>query len=369
MTVLALLAVCIWAALLSARGRFWQSGPELPRRRPRAPVPLAVIVPARDEAAVIGASLRSLLAQDYAPMHVILVDDASSDGTGAIARSLGDHRLTVLAGQPPPAGWSGKLWAMAQGVAAAGEPLVLFTDADIVHAPGHLGALVAKAEADGLDLVSEMVRLNCASWAERLLVPAFVYFFQLVYPFVRVNDPRQPTAAAAGGSMLIRRSALTRIGGLAAIRSALIDDVALAAAVKRSGRIWLGHSGLARSVRAYPHARDIWRMVARTAFVQLRRSWSLLALTVTGMTLTFLALPITVLLGHGPARWLGLLAWLGAAGSYVPTLRRFGLSTLWAPLLPAAAAFYIAATIGSAVDHASGRGIVWKRRVYREKQA
>jgi hopene-associated glycosyltransferase HpnB len=378
-TTLAVVTVLVWAYLLAGHGRFWQAGPVL------APVvrngvaaqaasheapdqglaPVVVVVPARDEAPVIGAALTSLLAQDYAALRIVLVDDGSSDGTGAIARGFADNRLTVIEGAPRPEGWSGKLWAVAQGIAAAGDAeLILLTDADIEHDPPHVATLVAQAQRGDFDLVSEMVRLSCVSWAERALVPAFVFFFQLLYPFAWVNNQRKRTAAAAGGTILIRRRALARIGGIAAVRGALIDDVALAAAVKRGGPIWLGHSALARSIRAYPGVADIWRMVTRTAYVQLRRLPLLLAGTVLAMTVVWLAPPALALFGHGAARWMGWLAWAGMAGSYMPTLRRFGRSPLWAPLLPLVAAFYTAATIGSAVDHHRGRGVAWKGRAY-----
>jgi hopene-associated glycosyltransferase HpnB len=366
----AILAVAAWAWLLVARGRFWQAGPILPPAARESAANVAVVVPARDEAAMIVASLASLLAQTHAALRVIVVDDESSDGTGEIARGLTDPRLLVISGQAKPAGWSGKLWAVAQGVEAAGAAgFVLLTDADIVHAPGHVAALVAKAEAERLDLVSEMVALNCESWAERALVPAFVFFFQLLYPFAWVNDPRHRTAAAAGGSILLRRSALVRIGGMAALRGALIDDVALAGLVKPGGPIWLGHSNLARSLRPYPDAGDIWRMVARTAFVQLRRSWLLLVATIFGMALIWLLPPAAALFGSGMVRWLGLAAWGMAAVCYLPTLRRFGRSAGWAPLLALVALFYMAATIGSALDHLRGRGVVWKARAYRGHEA
>jgi hopene-associated glycosyltransferase HpnB len=295
-----------------------------------------------------------------------LVDDGSTDGTGALARRLADPRLTVLPGAPRPAGWSGKLWAVAQGVAAAGAPdYLLLTDADIAHDPAHLTALVAHAEDGDLDLVSEMVALACGSMAERALVPAFVFFFQLLYPFAWVNDPLRKTAAAAGGTILLRRRALLRIGGLETIRGALIDDVALAQAVKAGGRIWLGHSVLARSVRPYPRVADIWRMIARTAYVQLRFSPLLLAGTTLAMTLTWIVPPVAALFGHGLARGCGLLAWIILAASYRPTLRRFGRSFLWSPFLPLVAIFYLAATIGSAVNHYTGHGVAWKGRAYR----
>jgi hopene-associated glycosyltransferase HpnB len=324
------------------------------------------VVPARDEAAVIERSLRSLLAQDYAgTLRVIVVDDVSGDDTGDIARAIEDKRLTVLDERPRPAGWSGKLWAIAQGLQEArAADLVLLTDADIEHDRRHLASLVAQADRFDLDLVSEMVALNCASRAEHALVPAFVYFFQLLYPFAWVNDPLRATAAAAGGTMLIRRRALDRIGGVEAVRGALIDDVALAASVKRGGRVWLGHTALAWSVRRYPDVADIWRMVTRTAYVQLRFSPLLLLATSAGLALTFLVPPLVALYGHGAPRWWGWLVWGAMAASYLPTLRRYGRSSLWAPFLPLVAAFYLAATIGSAANHHLGRGVAWKGRAY-----
>lgn len=366
MTTLAVLSLLIWLYLLLAHGRFWHSGPELVPAHPAATSSVTVVVPARDEAAVIGPSLRSLLAQDYAgSLRIIVVDDASSDATGTIARALADARLTVVDGQARPAGWSGKLWAVAQGITLAdATDFVLLTDADIVHNPRHVATLVAYAERSDCDLVSEMVALNCASRAEYALVPAFVFFFQLLYPFEWVNDPLRATAAAAGGTILLRARALQRIDGVQAVRGALIDDVALAVAVKRGGRIWLGHSNLARSVRAYPMAADIWRMVARTAYVQLRFSPLLLLATTLAMMLTFLAPPYAALFGHGLAPWCGWLAWGAMSAAYQPTLHRFRRSVLWAPILPAVAAFYLTATIGSAVNHHLGRGVAWKGRAY-----
>lgn len=365
MTVLAVAALLAWAYLLLLHGRFWQAGPSLAPAWPASPPAVDVVIPARDEAEGIGDAIRSLLAQDYAgSLRVIVVNDRSTDRTGAIARGFGDPRLLVLDGKPRPPEWSGKLWAMSQGLARTTAGLVLLTDADIVHNPAHVATLVAKAERDGLDLVSEMVELRCTTLAERALVPAFVFFFQLLYPFAWVNDPMRATAAAAGGTVLVRRRALDRIGGIAALRGALIDDVALAAAVKRGGRIWLGHSRLARSVRPYPGAGDIWRMVARTAYVQLRFSpWVLLG-TVLGLALVWLAPPLLTVFGTGFARMAGAFAWAGSTVSFLPTLGRFRQSPLWALALPAIACFYLAATVGSAIGHHRGRGVVWKRRAY-----
>ncbi len=365
MTAVAALALLIWAYLLLAHGRFWQAGPTLTPASPAGLPPVDIVIPARDEAESIEATLRSLLAQDYAgPIRVILVDDNSTDGTADLARGLRADQLTIVTGAPRPPGWSGKLWAVHQGVQQTTADLVLLTDADIVHDPAHVATLVAKAETDRLDLVSEMVELRTKSLAERALVPAFVFFFQLLYPFASVNDRASRIAAAAGGTMLVRRAALDRIGGIASLRGALIDDVTLASRIKQAGPIYLGHSALARSLRPYPEASDIWRMVARTAYVQLRFSPLLLLGTILGLALIWLAPPAITLFGHGPARLMAALAWAGSALSYLPTLRRFRQSPLWALALPAIASFYAAATIGSALDHHRGRGVVWKNRAY-----
>jgi hopene-associated glycosyltransferase HpnB len=364
---LAGLSCLIWLYLLLARGRFWQSAPQIVPGEPVDLPDIDVIVPARDEAVTIGAAIGSLLAQDYAGRFTVtLVDDCSTDGTAAAAGE--SPRLCKLAGQPKPDGWSGKLWAMHQGVAATAAPWVLFTDADIVHDRRHLSALVAQQQRCGAAMTSEMVRLRCESPAERALVPAFVYFFQMLYPFAWVNQPRSRTAAAAGGTILIRRATLVRIGGLATIRGALIDDVALAAAVKPVAPVYLGHSTLAASIRAYPRYRDIRHMISRTAFAQLRFSGLLLALTVAGMALVW-AVPVgAALFAHGPARLLGLGACTMAALSFVPTLRRYGQSPLRALCLPLIAVFYTGATIGSALDHWRGRGARWKDRLYSRAQ-
>ncbi len=368
--MIAAAALLAWAWLLTLHGRFWQSGPALPpmlpREAPDGAPDVAIVVPARDEAALIARSLGSLLAQDYPGRYrVILVDDNSHDATAGIAHTLpGADRLTVIHGRPRPAGWAGKLWAVHQGVAASTEDLVLLTDADIEHAPGHLSSLVAQAQATGCDMVSEMVRLNTESWAERALIPAFVYFFQLLYPFAWVNDPLRATAAAAGGTVLIRRTALARIGGIATIADRLIDDCALAARVKQGGRIWLGHSDLARSIRPYPGPGDIWRMVARSAYVQLHHSPLLLLGTLLGLALVFLAPPALAIAGEGNARLAGLLGWAGMAASFLPTLHRYGRSRAWAPFLPLVAIFYMAATLGAAWSHHFGRGVAWKGRAY-----
>jgi len=320
-------------------------------------------VPARDEAATIGLVIASLLAQDYAgKFRVVLVDDNSTDGTVPAAGTSPDLRVISLTTKPPE--WSGKLWALSHGVRAGDAPLVLLTDADIVHDPKHLSSLVAKLLESRLDMVSEMVRLNCTSLAERALVPAFVYFFQMLYPFAKVNDPRSNAAAAAGGTVLIRRDALVRIGGIEAIKNSLIDDVALAKTVKKSGRIFLGHSMLAVSIRPYPYFRDIWDMISRTAFTQLRHSAMLLAFTLIGLALVWLVPTWGILFGHGAPFAFGLVTFALASASYQPTLARYRRNRLWALALPLIALFYMAATIGSAWQYWRGRGAQWKNRAY-----
>ena len=368
MTVLAGLSFVIWLWLLTMHGRFWSAGPVLQPQVPARAPAVAIVVPARDEAPFIARTLRSLLDPDYpGDMRVTLVDDRSTDGTGAIAQGLGDARLRVVTGAPRPAGWAGKLWAVSQGVAASGTPEYFFlTDADIEHAPTHLSSLVALAERHDLDMVSEMVDLFCDSLAEKALIPAFVFYFQLLYPFTWVNDSLSKTAAAAGGTVLIRGRALARIGGIETVRGALIDDVALAGAVKAGGRIYLGHSAQARSIRPYPGFADIWRMVARSAYAQLRFSRLMLAGTIFAMALVWLIPPAAALAGHGWTSLLGLAAWAMLTAAYLPTLTRFRRSWWWAMLLPAISLFYLAATIGSAVNHHRGRGVVWKGRAYAE---
>lgn len=370
MTAAALLLLLLWLYLALGHGRFWRPTPVLaPEAPPPAPPEVSVIVPARNEERVIGETLASLLVQDYPAFRVILVDDASTDRTRAIAESFADPRLTVLSAPPKPPRWSGKLWALAHGAAAAETPLLYFTDADIRHDRRHLSALVAKLETGGYDLVSEMVRLSTASFAERALIPAFIYFFQLLYPFAWVNDPTRARAAAAGGSILLRRAALERAGGLVSLHDALIDDVTLAGRIKRGGPVWLGHTDLATSLRRYESFAEIWRMIARTAFVQLRHSALLLLFTVLAMTLTFIAPPLLALFGEGAARLGGAGASLIAFATYVPTLQRYRLSPLRAVTLPLIALFYTAATVGSALDHWRGRGVEWKARRYREHAA
>jgi hopene-associated glycosyltransferase HpnB len=361
--VLALLSLCAWIYLFFAHGMFWRSRPQLSAAMPEECPDVDMIVPARDEAETIRAAIGSLLAQDYGgDFRVILIDDNSTDATAELAGSAPKLQVIRLDSKPP--GWSGKLWALHQGIAATRSPLVLLTDADIVHQPRHLASLVAKLQGAQLDLVSEMVQLNCTSLAERMLVPAFVYFFQMLYPFAKVNDPRSAVAAAAGGTVLVRREALARIGGIEAIQDALIDDVALAKAVKRGGPIFLAHSELAVSIRRYPKVADLWHMISRTAFTQLRYSSALLVLTMAALTIIWLVPPWEAVFGSGWRIGCGLAACALAAVSYLPTLTRYRRNKLWVLALPLIAAFYMAATVASAVDYWRGKGASWKNRAY-----
>ncbi|MFQ5784503.1 MAG: glycosyltransferase [Alphaproteobacteria bacterium] len=377
---LSLLSLAAWLYLILFRGGFWRAD----RRLEASPAPpaawpaVAAIVPARNEAAVIGRALGTLLAQDYpGAFHVVVVDDESDDDTAALARDTArsaglEDRLNVVAGAPAPEGWTGKTWALAQGVERARETLpdaryLWFSDADIAHEPGTLRRLVSKAEAGRLDLVSLMALLDCGGAWARLLIPAFVFFFQKLYPFAWVGRPRRRTAGAAGGCMLLRRDALEAAGGLRAISGALIDDCALAAALKRNGPIWLGLATTTRSLRPYRGLGAVWEMVARSAFTQLRHSTPLLALTVAGMFVVYLVPPVAALggpiAGADTAAVAGLAAWLIMAVAYRPTLKLYRQPAAAAALLPVAALLYTAMTVDSALRHWRGAGGRWKGRI------
>lgn len=377
---IAALAAAIWLYLAFARGGFWlcserdEGGPTtLPSSTPSWPS-VTVVIPARNEADGIAETIGSLLRQDYAgSLKIIMVDDDSSDNTADIARQCAarlnaSERLQIIDGEPLPRGWTGKLWAVKQGVAAAqsaadAPEYILLSDADIVYAPDVLTGLMARAVTNKLVLASLMVKLRCESFAERTLIPAFVFFFQMLYPFPWVNKPTSTTAAAAGGCMLVRSDALKGAGGIDAIRNALIDDCSLAKLLKAHGPIWLGLTERVHSTRPYPDFEDIRRMVSRSAYAQLRYSPLLLAGTVVGMALTYLAPPLLALFAGGPARWLGLLAWGLMAVTFFPTLRLYGRSALWGLALPAIALCYMLFTLDSALQFARGKGGLWKGRV------
>lgn len=363
------LSICIWVYLLAARGRFWLTNAACEvKLSSESPPRVAVVVPARNEADVIEQSIHSLLEQDYVgQLHVFVVDDHSTDETASAVRKAAAHkdeRFTFISAKPLPAGWTGKMWALAQGVEQAAEfnpAYFLFTDADIVHAPDSITSLVARAQDSELDLVSMMVLLRCSSLAERALIPAFVFFFFMLYPPEWVNNPKRRTAAAAGGDILVRADALARIGGIGAIRNELIDDCALARKIKQNGRVWLGVTRKTYSIRGYGTFGSVGRTISRTAFYQLRHSvWFLIA-TILGLAITYLAPAIVTFFGRWATLW-GGAAWLLMCTAFWPTLRFYSRSLFWAPLLPLVALFYMGATIHSAVRYWLGCGGEWKGR-------
>jgi hopene-associated glycosyltransferase HpnB len=369
-------SLAVWLYLVAGRGDFWRASVREDaetQHEPRFWPPVAAVVPARNEAEFIPESLGSLLTLDYpGSFDVILVDDQSTDGSATVAYALADanrhHRLTVLAGRPLPRGWTGKLWAMNQGADHAQnlpEPphYLLFTDADIAFARDALRRIVARAEAGGLVLTSLMAKLRCESFAERSLIPAFVFFFQKLYPFKWVNEPHREIAAAAGGCLLVRGAALRAAGGFSAIRGSLIDDCALARILKPIGPIWLGLTQHVHSLRPYPRVSDVGQMVSRSAYEQLHRSPLLLAGTVTGMALTYVAPPVLAVAASGLAQAIGAATWILMAIAFQPILRFYRVSPFWGILLPVIAGAYMVFTLQSAYLYASGRGGHWKGRI------
>ena len=372
--VLAALSLAVWIYLLSARGGFW-----LGRERddaaiapPADPPAVATVVPARNEADSISESVASLLRQDYPAFTLVLVDDDSDDGTADVARraasSLGaGQKLHLVRSRSLPPHWTGKLWAVKQGIAAAEEKFtpkyLMLTDADIVHAPDTLSWLVAHAEANDLVLASLTARWRCENIAERVHIPAFIFFFQMLYPFAWVNRPDHPMAGAAGGCMLVRADALRAAGGIEIIRDALIDDCALARELKKQGPIWLGLTDRSRSIRPYASWGDIRRMVARSAYAQLNYSPLILAGTVAGLALTYLVPPFMALFASGWAQLCGIAAWALMALAFQPTLRFYRLSPLWGIALPAISFLFLLYTLDSAYQYAAGKGGSWKGRV------
>ena len=408
LAVITAASAAAWIYLVAAHGGFWLTSQRLPAsaQLPRARVapdswpPVAAVVPARNEAESLPGTLPALLAQDYpGGFRVFVVDDGSDDGTAAVAAELGEKAardggapLRVVAGAPRPDGWVGKVWAMDQGftAATAGDDsavaprYVLFTDADIAWAPHALRDLVRAAQADNRALVSQMALLRAQTRWERCIVPAFVYFFAQLYPFAAVNDPARRTAAAAGGCMLVRRSALQQAGGLMRIKGALIDDVALGTLLKRAGhRTWLGLTTDVRSARPYPDLASLWQMIARSAYVQLRYNPLLLAGTVIGLLLIYAVPPaglvtavVTTALAGSTAAGAastatlatglaGLAGWGLMSASFVPMLRLYRLSACRAPALPLVALLYAAMTVDSARRHYSGRAVSWRGRTTR----
>ncbi|HXC53930.1 MAG TPA: glycosyltransferase [Rhizomicrobium sp.] len=366
--LLALIPVAIWLYLLAGRGMFWVMAERDDANAPSQPAlwpSVVAVVPARNEADVVARTVGSLLAQDYpGAFQVVLVDDQSSDGTAEAARALpGAGRLSVLTGAPRPPGWTGKLWAMKQGALAAGAPDYLWlADADIEHGPDNLRHLVARAEGGGLVLTSLMVKLHCTSWAEAYLIPAFVFFFDMLYPFAWVNDPGKKTAAAAGGCMLARREALERAGGIDAIRSEIIDDCALGRALKAQGPIWLGLTERAASIRPYRGMAEIRQMVARSAYAQLGYSPLALLGTFVGMIAVYGAAPLLAIFARDGAQASGILAWAAMTLAFQPIAKFYRVSPLWGLALPLIGLVYALFTLDSAVQHWRGKGGMWKGR-------
>ena len=371
---LSAVAFATWIYLVFARGLFWlgRERDGTPVRRTAVPPSVAIVVPARNEADSIAESVSTLTAQDYAALNLVLVDDDSDDGTADIARKAAAaigaaERLTIVSNKSLPAGWTGKLWAVKQGIAAAEEKFapkyLLLTDADIVHDADTVSWLVGHAEAHNLVLTSLTARWRCENLAERVHIPAFIFFFQMLYPFAWVNDPNNGMAGAAGGCMLVRIDALRAAGGIDAIHGALIDDCALAIELKKQGPIWLGLTDRVRSIRPYPDWGDIRRMVARSAYAQLRYSPLMLAGTVIGLALTYLVPPLMALFATGWAQILGIVTWALMAIAFQPTLRFYRLSPLWGVALPAISFLFVLYTLDSAYQYAAGKGGAWKGRV------
>ncbi len=377
MIVIAFLSLLVWLYLCLFHGRFWHCDQRLNAKSVNLqnyPSVVAVI-PARDEFATISTTVRSLLDQDYAgDFSIIVVDDNSTDGTAeaalsAVVTDTERARVKVIQGKPLENGWVGKMWAVSQGIEAAyTSDYLLLTDADIEHVPSSISLLVAKAEDEGLGLVSLMVKLRCRSVWEKLLIPAFIYFFQKLYPFPKVNNPDDRIAAAAGGCMLVHTETLRRAGGIEKIKDKIIDDCALARLIKLHRPIWLGLSDGTKSLRAYESLSPIWRMVTRTAYVQLDHKLLLLVGTIIGMGVLYVAPPMALVYGFVSENTtlvaLAQVTWLIMAWTFLPTLDDYGLNSAWALALPLAGLFYLLMTLDSARAYYAGQGGAWKGRTY-----
>lgn len=364
------IAACLWLALLVVPWRPWSTRESI-AAEPGAYLPMAdltALIPARDEAECIGSTLRALAAQGTLA-RIVVIDDQSADGTGEIARAVGLPGLEVLTGTTPPPAWSGKLWALEQGLARVATPYTLLLDADITLAPGLLAALKQRLHDDHLTLASIMATLHMRTFWERLLLPPFVYFFKLIYPFALANRPDSRIAAAAGGCILLETRALREIGGFAALHDAIIDDCTLARRIKaRGGRTWLGLSRDVQAIRPYGSLANIWNMVARSAFTQLRYSTLLLAVCTVLLVLSFVE-PLLALAAGGSAAIVGCVALAAMLASYRPTLRYYGLHPLWTVTLPCAACLFLAMTWTSAWRYWSGERSRWKHRSYARIEA
>ena len=372
-TSVAVLTVVTWSYLALARGSFWRVKSAKPAGSDKAGLPggVVAVVPARDEAELIGPVVTSLLSQSVA-MPIFLVDDESTDGTADVARHAAEkagkvNSLIVIQSEPLPAGWTGKLWSMQQGIARAralNPALLLLADADVLHGPETVANLGLIASQGPYDLVSFMVKLHCESLPEKLLIPAFVYFFFMLYPPTWIRDSRRSTAGAAGGCMLVKAETLERAGGLESIRTALIDDCSLAQLLKQhGGRLWIGLTDESQSLRRYETFSDVEHMVSRTAFNQLKHSSLLLLCTIAGMVIAYLAPPLLFLTRSSLTILMGTAAWAAMTITYSTMVRYYRLNPAWALTLPLAALFYLGATIHSAVNYWNGSGGEWKGRV------
>ncbi|MBR8830057.1 MAG: hypothetical protein N5P05_003286 [Chroococcopsis gigantea SAG 12.99] len=385
--IISIISLTIWIYLITGRGGFWLCDQKIDGENTSlvSYPSICAIIPARNEAEVLPVSLKSLLNQDYpGQFSLILIDDQSTDNTKEIAQKIEreaskDHQLEIISGQPLPSGWTGKLWAVKQGIEYAGKNIkpdyLLLTDADIEHPPHNLQQLVSKAQKSDLALVSLMVLLRCQEFWEKLLIPSFIFFFQKLYPFPLVNNPHSKTAAAAGGCILIDREVLEAVGGIEVVKDALIDDCSLGIAIKsylqtyqKDRSIWLGLSQSTVSLRSYSKLADIWQMVARTAFTQLNYSPWLLLGTVLAMSIIYLTPPLAILEGSITGNYLllgiGFLTQCLMSLAYIPTLKVYELSPLWSLTLPLIGFLYTLMTIDSALQHWGGRGGNWKGRVY-----
>ena len=366
----ALPALLAWLIILIAPWRPWSSRERLeadPGRARESLHDVTVLIPARDEASTLPRTLASLFEQGPG-LDIVVVDDQSDDGTGALARRLGADTVRVIPGAAMPEGWVGKVWAQSQARAFLHRPLVLLLDADIALAPGLVATLRAELRERRLGLASLMAALPMAGFWERLLLPAFVYFFKLIYPFRLANSPRKKIAAAAGGCVLLELGALDAIGGFASLRDAIIDDCSLARKVKDAGYgTWIGLTRSATSHRRYRGLSDIWRMVARTAFTQLGYSWLLLGVCTLAMIVCFASPVFISITGDATARMLALGAWLLMCISYLPTLRFYGIAPSWGVLLPLVGVLFLTMTWDSARRYLGGERSVWRGRRYRAR--
>jgi hopene-associated glycosyltransferase HpnB len=383
MIILITLSLTIWIYLILFRGNFWLCNQYLEDLPLDSKPSVTIIIPARNEAENISICIESLLNQDYQGIFkIVLIDDQSEDNTAEIAQKIAienkkENQLIIIKGESLPSGWSGKLWAMSQGIFWGKKHFktdyFLFTDGDIKHSENNLTQLLAKAEKNNLDLVSLMVKLRCESFWEKLLIPAFIFFFQKLYPFPLVNNASKKIAAAAGGCILIRETALTRIGGVEALKKALIDDCTLASLVKKTlpinHGIWLGLSDTTTSLRSYSSLTPIWNMVTRTAFTQLNYSFLLLIGTILGMFIIYLV-PLFILIfaiftANLTLIFLAIITLFLMALSYYPTIKLYQLPFFFCLVLPAIALLYSLMTIDSAVRYLQGKGGQWKGRVYK----